>query len=756
MGRLLGVATFALLSAGEKRQDPRMVRAVNFLKSADIVGTYALGVRCQVWSLLPSTPETRRLLQEDAARLLSGQGQRGNATGMWDYLSGPKWVEARKVDEPRFDHSVSQYGVLGLWAAADNGASITLAQWKALDHAWRSHQNSGGGWTYAGAGGEDESGALSMTAAGVATLFITHDMLSPTTGGFCHGNQSDPNIDRGIQWIVKHWAVPNDGYTLFGIERIGAASGLKYLGKYDWYTLGADYLLSIQREDGHWMLGGTGANPVSETAFAMLFLSHGRAPVLISKLDYAVTDEAPLNGPADGGKGGWRWTRCSPPARAPRQARHAACHFPRDATAPAATPATGTPATVPTADEVLNRPWNQRPRDVANLLHQMRGSLEQSYLNWQIVTLGTSLEDMHEGPILFISGNRELEFTPSQQAKLKQFVQEGGLILANSDCPEGDQEPFAQSVRSMFERLFPYKFRPLPASHPILAEEQFKSTRWKDPPVVLGLSNGVRRAGAALPDRRPGQVVAKGRVPHRADGVRAGGQHLPLRRGQAEPAVQGSDLSRQTDRQSDEHFARRGLEVGENWNPEPAGWWRIDALLRNVAKMAVSVAPVVPANGTLNGYNVAPPDRHDRVPAHAGAAAGDPAFRDGRRHAGDRRRRRLPAVRRRRREGAGRDVRRQPRRRRPNPRTRRPPLQPQGRRDRRRGLPPLHAPPGHRQAGRPALRGINVKGRLAVFYSREDLGAGIVGQPVDGITGYTPESATAIMRNILLYAAGAK
>ena len=47
------------------RQDPRMVRAVNFLKSADIVGTYALGVRCQVWSLLPSTPETRRLLQEE-------------------------------------------------------------------------------------------------------------------------------------------------------------------------------------------------------------------------------------------------------------------------------------------------------------------------------------------------------------------------------------------------------------------------------------------------------------------------------------------------------------------------------------------------------------------------------------------------------------------------------------------------------------------------------------------------------------------
>jgi hypothetical protein len=60
------------------------------------------------------------------------------------------------------------------------------------------------------------------------------------------------------------------------------------------------------------------------------------------------------------------------------------------------------------------------------------------------------------------------------------------------------------------------------------------------------------------------------------------------------------------------------------------------------------------------------------------------------------------------------------------------------------------------------LRGPRVKGiktaagdRVAVFYSREDLSAGLVGQPVDGIIGYDTATATPIMRNILLYAAGA-
>ena len=55
------------------------------------------------------------------------------------------------------------------------------------------------------------------------------------------------------------------------------------------------------------------------------------------------------------------------------------------------------------------------------------------------------------------------------------------------------------------------------------------------------------------------------------------------------------------------------------------------------------------------------------------------------------------------------------------------------------------------------LRGIIIHNRLAVIYSKEDLSAGLVGESVDGIVGYDPPTATALMANIILFAdAGGK
>jgi hypothetical protein len=53
----------------------------------------------------------------------------------------------------------------------------------------------------------------------------------------------------------------------------------------------------------------------------------------------------------------------------------------------------------------------------------------------------------------------------------------------------------------------------------------------------------------------------------------------------------------------------------------------------------------------------------------------------------------------------------------------------------------------------PQICGIQQNGRIIVYYSRLDLSTGLVGEQVDGIDGYSPESATSIMRNILLLAA---
>jgi hypothetical protein len=54
----------------------------------------------------------------------------------------------------------------------------------------------------------------------------------------------------------------------------------------------------------------------------------------------------------------------------------------------------------------------------------------------------------------------------------------------------------------------------------------------------------------------------------------------------------------------------------------------------------------------------------------------------------------------------------------------------------------------------PQLRAISKDGKPVLYYSPQDLSVGLVGQTVDGIFGYSPESATEIMRNILLKGGG--
>jgi hypothetical protein len=53
----------------------------------------------------------------------------------------------------------------------------------------------------------------------------------------------------------------------------------------------------------------------------------------------------------------------------------------------------------------------------------------------------------------------------------------------------------------------------------------------------------------------------------------------------------------------------------------------------------------------------------------------------------------------------------------------------------------------------PRIRGIAMTGgRIGVFYSREDLIAGAVGEPVDGVIGYDPKVAAKLLANMIVYA----
>ena len=70
-------------------------------------------------------------------------------------------------------------------------------------------------------------------------------------------------------------------YMLFGYERVGEATGLTRFGDHDWFAEGATFLLDHQSADGSW---NDAHSPDVSTAYALLFLARGRAPVAFQKL----------------------------------------------------------------------------------------------------------------------------------------------------------------------------------------------------------------------------------------------------------------------------------------------------------------------------------------------------------------------------------------------------------------------------------------------------------------------------------------
>jgi len=69
-GGRTALAVYSLLAAGECPQDPRLKRAIDFLRTEQMVGVYAVGLRSQVWYFLPPTNEVKSLMVRDARFLI--------------------------------------------------------------------------------------------------------------------------------------------------------------------------------------------------------------------------------------------------------------------------------------------------------------------------------------------------------------------------------------------------------------------------------------------------------------------------------------------------------------------------------------------------------------------------------------------------------------------------------------------------------------------------------------------------------------
>ncbi len=537
-GGLTAMATHALLAAGENANDPRLRPTIALLLKWPMrMCPYALCQRDQVLQLLHSNQATRKVAIEDGEYLANSMRTAGEAKGLYYYFPG-------KGGE--YDHSVSQYGVLAMWACGESGYKVPDGYWETTEIAWQRHQEASGGWEYTYNPKGPGTGA--MTAAGVATLFITQDYLHSMEGLECKGNITNPYIEKGMQWLGTNfnsiYATWAHIYALYGIERIGVAGGYKYFGAHDWYKEGSEWLLKYQNANGSWGDGSWLANYnvkcVPATCFALFFLTRGREPIAFNKARYDVMEK----GQREEGR------------------------------------------------------WNQRPRDIAKVTHWIESRTERD-LNWHVVRLKeTPVDDLHDSPILYLSGDRKLDLAPEDEAKLKQFVEDGGLILGNPDGVTA--KAFTDSFKALGTKMFPsYEMRPLPADHPIYTREQYRGTDIHKKDTLLGLSNGVREL-MLIPTYDWGRNWQANASATKQDSFELASNLYLYASGKTIFRYGGAPVDHPNPAiKTTKTIKLARLDYSGNSDPEPGGWRRIAALLHNNEKIDLDIQTVKLDAGTL-------------------------------------------------------------------------------------------------------------------------------------------------------------
>jgi hypothetical protein len=485
--------------------------------------------------------------------------------------------------------------------------------------------------------------------------------------------------------------------TLYAVERVGLASGLRYIGEDDWYEKIARWLIGQQMKSGAWHRSnvetGSLAQLTQDTAFALITLARGRAPIAFAKLDYSQDPAKPAD-------------------------------------------------------------WNARPRDIANVARYIARQVEGE-INWNIVTLRSPIEHWHESAVLYLAGSKPPVNPPlavDEKAKLKQFAEEGGLIFASAD---GSSRAFAEWYRKLGAELFAGReWRELPADHPIYTSQQFPRSAWRQKPSVLGLSNGVRELMILLPTGDAGRWWQSGSTSQREEVWQLATNVHQYSAGREKPRLRGQTHVVRPDEKvtpvKTVKLAR--LQYPGNWDPEPAGWQRLAAMLHNRDKLRLEVEPVK-LGQPLDGYAVAHLTGTDAIkldPAAIDAlkkfidaggtllvdsAGGASAF--------------ASAV-----EAVLNDL---------YPDAKLAPLpadSPLLQGDDGKPIAIAYRPHAQKVIGDlkgdARLQAITANGRTAIVYSREDFSAGLVGGTTDGIIGYAPATATEMVRRLILTASAGK
>lgn len=424
------LAALAMLAAGKHPGNYEPLRkALDYVMAHEPKGTYARAVRANTWEYaLRKDPNNERIKAALTVDCIWLQQSLGEKMG-WRY----------EMNSSDWDNSATQYGVLGLWAGARAGHELSPAFWRTMAKHFLSCQNEDGGWGYMRDATEwNQNTRANMVTAGLATMFLVFDSYfgrtSYTTDNprvFTDGPAAAclASLERGMTWLGQNAGNVNDGYYLYGIERAGVASGRKYFGGKDWFGEGVIVALEMQQADG----------------------SFGVPP------NVTWTYEAAAPGPAV------------------VQAAFNSLFLIYG----------GAPVAFNKLEYGNREDWNLNPRDLANLTKQMWYAYEKP-LNWHSVSLSAPAHEF-EAPILVITGSTATEFSEAEVAKLREYIDRGGLILAE---PSDYSKKFRGSMEWFAERLYPEAaLTELSTDHPIF---NIVNDEWTKRPKLRGVSNGSR------------------------------------------------------------------------------------------------------------------------------------------------------------------------------------------------------------------------------------------------------------------------
>ena len=169
------------------------------------------------------------------------------------------------------DNSIAQYAMLGLHTASRLGIKFPDQLWQQAIGAYAVRQTNTGGWTYRS---RRNAAYGSMTCAGICSRAIGRHQLGVPKP------LEDESLELGLGWLEQNFTVTGNPpsqhwhyYYLYSVERVGRILDTEFIGKHEWYPMGARYLVNVQQDDGSWQ--GTQQEYAKElaTSFALLFLT---------------------------------------------------------------------------------------------------------------------------------------------------------------------------------------------------------------------------------------------------------------------------------------------------------------------------------------------------------------------------------------------------------------------------------------------------------------------------------------------------